>query len=69
MGTLNYNSTKIHKQISLAPQPHEKYHTFISDALSHYQTLSTPWVKKNQDTLLMMITSQNINQFSKFFHC
>jgi len=28
----------------------------------------TPWVKK-QDTLLVSITSRNINWFSKFFHC
>ena len=29
----------------------------------------TPWVKKNKDTKLLPITSQNVNRFSKFFHC
>jgi len=30
--------------------------------------VTPPWVKK-QDTLLMSITSRNIDLFSKFFHC
>jgi len=30
---------------------------------------STLWVKKKQDTKLLSITSPNVDQFSKFFHC
>ena len=30
---------------------------------------NTLWVRKKRDTLLMSITSWNIDRFSKFFHC
>jgi len=32
-------------------------------------TISTLWVKKQEDTLLMLTTFRNIDRFSKFFHC
>ena len=34
----------------------------------HDMPISTVWAKKKQDTLLVSITSRNINRFSKFFH-
>jgi len=42
----------------------------LQDCERHkYHPVYTLKVKKKQDTLLVSMTSQNINRFSKFFHC